>query len=85
MYKTVSFLGEPVAFQPILRRIHFLWTRYVQLKLVVIDPVALDPIGPDFPLRSVKEAQKSEKSRFFENLGPTEHAKNFENVPNMFL
>ena len=45
-------LGDPVAFQPILRRIQFMRSRYVKLVLVVLDPFADDSIGPDFPLRS---------------------------------
>ena len=48
----ILFLGDPVAFQPILRRIQFMRSQYVKLVLVVLDPFAADSIGHDFPLRS---------------------------------
>ena len=41
-----------MAFQPLLKRIHFMMTKFVRLNLIVVDPNASDSIGPDFPLRS---------------------------------
>ena len=46
------YLGGPVAFQPLLKRIHHIASKHVRMVLVVVDPIASDPIGSDFPLRS---------------------------------
>ena len=41
-----------MGFQPLLKKIHFMMTKYIRLYLVLVDPDIADSIGPEFPLRS---------------------------------
>ena len=44
-------LGAPVAFQPLLKRIHAL-SQLIRLHLIVVDSLVAVSIEPEFPLRS---------------------------------